>query len=979
MHAIIYACFLLSGVTGLIYEVLWSKYLCLFIGATTYAHTIVLATFMGGLALGNTIFGRIADKKISKLKLYSMLEAGIGLSCLIFPIMFKILSGLYLSLASSNPESIRNLILKFLFSAGSMLIPAIMMGGTLPVISKYIIRNLKDLGNKIGLLYFINSAGAVTGCLTAGFYMIAEFGLDFSMAIAAIINLVIAFIFLILGKRDFAEEDIPDNKQPEPETQNTENSFSIKSEDSSNRYSNRQLWSILIFIFISGSLSMVYELVWIRLLSLVLGSSAYSFSIMLATFIGGITIGGILASIVMRKKRDSFFLFGLCELGIFISLLVTMHYYERLPYYFNILSALLSRTPRAFLLYQTTKVLICFLIMAIPTILIGMTLPFASSAFIQNIKGLGKGVGSVFSFNTLGNLMGAVLGGIILIPLLGLQNTIEAGILASGLLGGGIIIVALQKSNKMHRYLAVACVIIIFPLFKLFSPEWNKYVLNSGIFRKRFLVAASFDNFVKKITDPDSLLFHKDGIDITVTVLQNKKNKKYLFLKVNGKPDASTMTDLKTQILCSHIPLLMHQNPKDIMIVGLGSGITAGAALKHSINRCDIVEISRAVVEGSRFFDSVSGKPIDDPRTKLTICDAKEFLKLQPEKNYDVIISEPSNPWLAGIGNIFSVEFFNQAKHHLKTNGLFVQWVQLYETDDNIISVVFNSFSKAFPNATVWYSSPADVILIGSEIKQQINFENFLEKFNNITIHKQLSGHGIKNLVTFLSLQLMGTQGFKKAFPGKGRLNRDRFPFLEYEAPKAFFLSTYPTFGLLDKRIRPWAANDLFLNSYLKINQISDVEYEELINYFGTNSTSFENSIKQGLAYKNLIKKTGDYYTLDIPKDNKKPMKNYSGILDIKTNGSLSYLDNYLDYGNTAFLTEIQLWRAKLYSNKMSPDDWINYTNFEALALENLSSIFYVPDTSRFSYGFAQALKHFPEKREEYEKKRITLYKRLGA
>ena len=364
MNAFIYLCFLLSGVTGLVYQVLWGKYLQLFLGAGSYAHAVVLATFMGGLALGNALFGRFADRRVGKLALYAGLELGIGLSCLLFPAFFNLLSQAYLALASSDPESFGNLAVKFVFAVCAMLLPTVLMGGTLPVLSKYVIRKMTDVGSKVGWLYFINSIGAVAGCVLAGFWLIAHFGLELSMVGTAAVNLAIGAAFLYL--RRF--ESLPAGAERVTAARHAETA-----ETPLRSYTNGQIGGVVLFIFLSGVVSMVYEVAWTRLLTLVMGASSYSFSVMLMTFIGGISIGGVLVSLIMRKDRNALLLLALCELGVFVSLLMMLPVYERLPFYFNGLAALFSRTPAAFTLYQVSKVATCFLVMAVPTILNGMT------------------------------------------------------------------------------------------------------------------------------------------------------------------------------------------------------------------------------------------------------------------------------------------------------------------------------------------------------------------------------------------------------------------------------------------------------------------------------------------------------------------------------------------------------------------------------------------------------------------------------
>lgn len=942
MRLLLYVCFLLSGITGLVYEVVWGKYLTLFIGATSYAHTIVLGTFMGGLALGNMIFGRLCDRKVGKLKLYAFLELGIGLTCALFPVAFDLLSSAYLHLASSDPESVANVGLKFLFAAVAILVPTILMGGTLPVLSKYVIARLDEVGSKVGWLYFINSLGAVFGCALAGFHLIRTFGLQLTMVLGATANIVIGLVFLYLKRY----EEIAEAEGP---------AMSDAPEAGTRQYTDAQVKWTMFFIFASGFLTMVYELAWIRLLSLVMGSSTYSFSIMLMTFIGGITIGGLLVSALMRKDRDALKWFAISELGVFVSLCLMLPLYERLPYFFHVLSTLLVRSPDTFSLYIGTKVLVCFLLMAVPTIFIGMTLPLASRICVRRIRVLGAGVGSVFSVNTAGNLLGAALSGLVIIPLLGIQWSMELGILASGLIGAGLL--AVRPGTPVRRFVALPALAAAFVLFVLLVPQWNLVELNTGLYRYRDRVAPSYGDF-KAAMDRSDVLYHKDGADMSVVVLRSKKDGK-VRLKVNGKTDAGTGGDMSTQILLGQIPMLLHHNPKKALVIGLGSGITVGSVLTHPVEAVDVVEISPEVVEASRFFDHISGAPLDDPRTNLSVSDAKDFLHLQTDRTYDAIVSEPSNPWIAGIGNLFTVEFFAEAKQHLDAGGIMIQWIHAYEMNDETLEIIFNSFSHVFEHVTVWHPRNADIILAGSVTPLAVSFPELERRIETGAVHADLNRPGgtaaIRDATDFLSVQTMGPVAFKRAYPGKENLNSDLFPTLEYEAPKTFFLGEKAVdFYRRDERLRPRRYTGLLLNDYLGDRDPTDEEMERFIRFFSEGKSRTDDLHMKRLLYLLLVRSM----QMGAP--------------------TPAHIDEYLARGNHALYGQLALWRTKIEAGEMTPAAWAAYRRFEAESLRSTVSVFASPDTTWYEEAWQQCMTLFPAEAKSLENEKHQLYRLIG-
>lgn len=823
INLILYISFFLSGISGLIYEVLWARYLSLIFGNTAYAHTLVLATFMGGLALGSFLLGTLADRIKDRLAFYAWVEMGISLFCIFTPNLFSFSKDIYLAAAknlSLNPIGI--IAIKFIISVVILLPPTILMGGTLPILSKFMIQSLAARGRVVARLYYINSFGAVVGTLWGGFYLIYHVGLGASVVIAALINLLVGITVLFLknfyrgvlsGQPVQTEEDILKSKEAE-----------FKEEEV---YPQRVINISLAGIFLSGFAAMLYEIVWIRLLSTILGSSTYSFSLMLAAFISGITIGSFLISKFMPRPGFSFLYFGLCQIFTGISLVFCLPFYEKLPFLFLKLSEIFIRSPQTFIFYSTTKFLLSFLVMLPPTVFLGMTLPLVSRITSQKLEFIGRKIGGVFAFNTAGDILGVLVSGLILLPTLGIKHTLEFGVIIN--LSVGIIILFADKIFPIKRKLALASICcLIFLGYKLIMPDWNKAYFNTQLFRGKVnpaMTFGEFSNFFKK----REIIFYKDGLDSTVSV---GKTKEALTLFINGKADASTGGDMPTQVLCAQLPLILKPEAKDVLVVGLGSGVTCGCALLHPLESLDLIEISSTVVAANKYFTEYNYNALQDKRLHLYLEDAKTFLQ-RTEKKYDVIINEPSNPWLSGVGALFSIEFFRDCLNRLKKDGLMIQWVQAYEMDEETFGIIFRTFCSVFPEVAVWGTGVNDIFLIGSKEKVTLDFSESEKRIAQESIRQDLSRINLNGLFTLFSLQLASGRNVADPLTILGDVNSDYFPVLDYRAPLALYAkSAVENFITdLDERNLPLEKNNLFIKDYLKYHRIDCDDLRNLFTY----------------------------------------------------------------------------------------------------------------------------------------------------
>ncbi|MFH1723124.1 MAG: hypothetical protein ABII00_00735 [Elusimicrobiota bacterium] len=790
--------FFLSGATSLLYEVLWAKHLALTLGSTAAAQTFVLAAFLGGLAAGNAFFGPRADRSPDPLILYAKLEFGIALLAAASPWLLRVVGQLPGPLRAGGGALV-------------LLAPAALMGGTLPALSRWIAPTLERMREGVSWLYFLNSAGAAAGAALAGMLLIPLLGLRTPILLGAATNLGIgaAALWLASPKRGAScphDSHPADDAEPLPVGGRTPASVGI----------------LCAAVFLSGFVSLCYEIGWIRLLALALGSSAYAFSLMLTAFIAGIALGSLLVGRRALARWDPALLFALSELGAAVSIILTWPLFERLPYFALRLASALPRTPANFCLYTVSQFLFCLLLMLLPTVFLGATLPLASRAVTRTASRIASGVGAVFALNTLGNVLGAFAASLLLLPLLGIKGLFQAG-MAVNLLVGAAVLWRSGAWAAPRKASVIASAAAAFLLHAAFSAPLDRLVLSSGAFRRDAPPGLTYAAFRKALAR-DTVLFYADDREASVSVTRAPDGA--LYLKVNGKTDASSGEDMTTQALLAHLPLVLRPGAEDVLIIGLGSGVTAGTALLHPVRRLDVVEISRAVVAAEALFRPVNHEPLADGRLRLHVTDAKTFLR-DAGRRYDAIISEPSNPWIAGMGALFSVDFYRQARARLEPGGVMVQWFHLYEMSDEVLRLVLRTFSAAFERVTLWNVSSNDILLVGSAAplvteeapagtgRPSREFQRMAAAFARPKALEDLRSIGIGDLTTLLSLQSASDATVRRA-AGEGPLNEDLFPRLEYKAPVALFVdSTSRLLEAHDERLKPAAGSSPYLTRHL--------------------------------------------------------------------------------------------------------------------------------------------------------------------
>lgn len=775
-------CLLFSGVAGLVYEIVWSRYLALFLGHASYAVVAVLVAFMGGLALGNYAIGVLADRTPRPLFWYAWVEIGIGVYALFFPLYYGFCYDSFLALARHlQPGATGLLAIKFLFSLLTILVPTVLMGGTLPLLIRLLAQSLGEVRQQVAALYFVNSAGGVLGVWLAGFWWIESLGLETTVLAAAVMNLGVGALALVysgwlkpaVSTSAICAGQTPTARAGDPPPADAE------------AYSRADLRLALVGIGLSGFVAMLYQVAWTRLLALALGSSTHAFSLMLMTFIAGLTVGSWVVY-RWRPLRRTLEAFGWVELALAATVGLSLGFYDYLPYAFGRLAQLLARRAEAYALYQLVQGLLCAAVLFLPTVWLGMTLPLVCRAATPALERRGRSVGRVFAVNTVGTVLGALLTGLALLPGLGLAGTFGLGVALNVLIA---LLVLARRGSGCPRWVtagaAVAALGFAFGAAPVLNRSWRG-ALTMGLWRQQ-VVATNWAEF-RDTAAGSKLVYYRDGAGATVSVHIPPEHPEALFLKVNGKTDAGTADDMATQLLLGHLPLLLRPASTNALVVGLGSGITAGAVAAHpSVQRVDVVEISPEVVEASRLFAAHNRQVLADPRVRVTVDDAKSFLLLSGTR-YDVIISEPSNPWMAGVAGVFSLEFYDQCRSRLAPDGVMVQWVQLYEFSDAGLDMVLATFSRVFPYVSVWHTDGFDILLVGSASPPAWRAGPFMARLEEPAVKADLERVQLANGPLLLSHELVSAAygGFLPA--ADTRVHSDFFPALEYVAQRDFFV-----------------------------------------------------------------------------------------------------------------------------------------------------------------------------------------------
>ncbi len=761
-------CFFLSGAAALILQVLWTRMLGHVFGATALAVSTTLTAFMGGLALGAYFGGKIAPRLKRPLHVFAALEIAVGLYGLIVPGLLELMPAVQRVIGGDlDLGFVGYSLLRFMVVVLFLLLPTTAMGATLPILAEGVVQKNQEMASKVGGLYAANTAGAVAGTALGGFVLIPSLGLDTTVYIAAAIDLAVAGVVLaisrVAGVRALTESRM------------TKSADAILAEiepiEVSDASGSAPVVAVVAFA-LSGAAAMALEVLWTRAVGVVIGASTYAFTLILLTFLVGLTAGA--AAVTRYVDRIARPVLWLARIQVAVGVLAAISslLIDRLPLWVHAKAIEHDATIEGLYL---TNFAVAAVVMLPATLALGGVMPLVIRILAPSgAEHAGPIVGRAYVYNTVGAIVGSFAGGFILLPWLGVQGGLTLACAVS--IGVGALLAFTRKPRANPTLIAAALGLAVM----LALPKWDVTSWTAGLFR----VYLSRSVFADGWEPSGDLIYHRDGVATTVTV-ERATDGEGVWLKVNGKVDASDRGDMPTQVLSGLLPMMLHPDPKEVLVIGYGSGVTPGAALKAPVDRVTLVEIEEAVyVAANRFFAHVNHHPPDDARFEAVIDDGRSYLLTRDER-WDVIISEPSNPWMSGASSLFTQDFFSIAKSRLDDDGVFLQWLQLYELSPDNIHALLRTFASAFEHVLVFTPSPSsnDTLLLGSRRPLTLDRARIAALIADPITGAELARGEVTHPEDLIGLFMVGKRQLLPLI-GKGPLNTDDNALIEFAAPR---------------------------------------------------------------------------------------------------------------------------------------------------------------------------------------------------
>jgi spermidine synthase len=781
MPSVVLSCFFLSGASGLILELLWTRMLTLVFGSTALAVSTVLTAYMGGLGLGSYLAGKWSDRLKDPVRAYALAEAGIGLYALAVPWLISLYPGLNQWLWSAFGDRYTLLsILRFVASAGLLIVPTTLMGATLPILARYFVSRPFELGRislRLGMLYAVNLFGAVTGSFLAGFVFLPMAGVRSTNFVAAGFDLSLAVAILVARRRRPARQ-ADKARASLDELAAAAGASEEAARPPMSRVARR---AVLLSFAVSGATAMTLQVLWTRALAVIIGSSIFSFTIILLAFLIGLGSGSAVFGRLVTRFREPVRALALTHLGIVSCIGLSYLITDKLPFIFTYL---LSST-----MVSADAVLVCQFALACLTVLpstflMGAIFPITVRVVTGDLGSVGRDVGFAYALNTLGAIVGSFFSGFVILPSLGLQRGIYLAAVVD--LALALLLFAVAPALPRRRRVLGMAVAIALAFAALGLPRWNLTNFSIGFFRismaRDYIEMVEHRHQRKKWQTP-KLVYYKDGIATTVSVDQWGK---VFSMKNNGKVDASNDADMPTQISVGLLPLLLYDNdhPPKVALIGYGSGVTAGASTQYPIESLEVVELEPAIYEAAHFFDDVNHRPTKNPRVRAIAGDGRNFLT-QRRDLYDVIISQPSNPWITGVSNLFTREYFQSVKSRLREDGIFCQWAQLYEMAPWNIKAIYRTLADEFPHVMVFAAEDlsSDTILIASRKPIDLDIRKIARAFANPVTAAEAKRAGFDSPHDVPAFLLLGPEELL-SFTAGAQFNTDDNALIEFAAPR---------------------------------------------------------------------------------------------------------------------------------------------------------------------------------------------------
>ncbi|HHO52087.1 MAG TPA: hypothetical protein ENK18_14700 [Deltaproteobacteria bacterium] len=765
--------FFLSGATSLVYQTVWARQLHLVVGTSSFAISTVLAAFMGGLGIGGALAVRGADRVPRPLLAYGLLEAGIGLYALALPSLIRWLAvPVYLGVHRGlQPDPLVFGAVAAALVGLVLLPPTAAMGATLPLLARLFVERKGDAGDRIGLLYGINTAGAVAGTGVAGLVLLPTVGLAATTGLTAAGNLLLAAVAIGLDRRQPVLRPQPDD--------DLERDL-IGGEVAADRVA-------IAVIAVGGLASLLCEVAWTRLVGLVLGGTTYAFTAMLLAVLLGIAaggrLGGPLADTAWRRGGTRGVLRALAGVELLLAGVTwgLTFLWSELPYWFVWLYDGLSGSAWAGAPFAAS-LLLCVLVLLPPAGLMGAAFPLAVRAAAGDGPTIGGPVALAYAANTLGGVIGAVLAGFVLLPLITVRGTVGVAA-AANLIAAAL---ALWRAGERRGALGASLAVIV-PL-RVWAP-WDPLWMSGGMHH----YVSQFSQHTREgihwfATGNQELLFYREGLSTVVTVGRNV-NTGNRWLANNGKIDASATGDMPTQVLCSLIAAQHLEAPAEGLVIGLASGVTAGAAAQApGVQRLQVVELEPAIFEAARFFDAENFGVLDDPRVELVANDGRNHVLRAPPGRWGWVVSQPPNPYLSGVANLFTHDFWALGRSRLAPGGLWSQWVQLYGMGEDEVRLLLRTFVQIYPHVALYAglertdAPQVDLVLVAGEHPLPPTFERAEALLADRRAAAALARVGVEGPADLVAMHAMDRDALL-AFVGEGPVVTDDNMIIEYIAP----------------------------------------------------------------------------------------------------------------------------------------------------------------------------------------------------
>jgi spermidine synthase len=739
------AIFLLSGMAGLVYEVVWVRLLTLIFGTTTFAVSTVLAAFMAGLALGSYLIGRIVDRLRSPLMAYGLLEIGIGVYAILMPWIFKMLDAVYIQLFDENISNFTAYSLtRFAFSLLVLLVPTTLMGGTLPALSRFFVRTPDSAGRDVGVLYAVNTCGAVVGVLIAGFFLEATFGIRQSIYIAAVVNIAIG-VFAIVSARSGVRTTVAHVEGP-----------------AQGNWTGREVSPGLMVAVgaISGFCALGYEVLWFRALLPAVLNDTYAFSIMLATFLVGLTLGSFLVSRILDEKRNWMGILSLLQIGTGVVSAITLPIF--IGYHNDFFLFLRPRFSTSYQDVALAGFFLSALVMLLPAILMGFSLPIINRLYLSGLNTVGNRIGTLYSINTLASVLGSLVAGFVLIPVIGIVRSVV--VFAALNVMAGALVALKATSLSQTRRLAI------------------QFAVPALAFVGLGVIAAYADptRFHIRMRPDAQTLLYKEGISSTISVVKIMDTRGVYVngnIVVGASPDA-----LQTVRLLAHLPLLLNPAPKTAAVVGFGMGVTTYSVARYPLDRVDVVELAPEVIEVADLFRDINHSVLDNPNVRLVVEDGRNYL-LRSKQKYSVITADPIHPIL-GSGNLYTQEYYRQCYERLSDDGVMAQYVPIHLLAEKEFRTLIRTFSSVFENSSLW-SAYSHLVIVGTKKPFAINFKDLSSRIEKEPSKADLKLSNLESPIALVGRLLLGPSEIHQYTEG-AELNTDDRPIIEFRGPWSF-------------------------------------------------------------------------------------------------------------------------------------------------------------------------------------------------